>query len=65
MSGVPEEFTIALWVRPMALLSKSYFVNAFSRIQILASDSNKAVQFKYKIGPNPTDVVEPNYVPAY
>jgi hypothetical protein len=31
---VPNELTIALWVRPDSLLSKSYFVNAFNRVYL-------------------------------
>jgi hypothetical protein len=61
LSAVPPEFTISLWVYPTALLSKSYFVNAFSRIHIRVSASNQYVQFLYKTGPGPTDFVEPVY----
>jgi hypothetical protein len=61
---VPAEFTIAFWVRPEQLLSKSYFVNVFDRVYVLTSAANQKVQFIYKVGPttSATDNIEPVYV---
>jgi hypothetical protein len=65
LAAVPEEFTIALWVRPTMLLSKSYFVSAFNRIFIRASSANQNVQFMFRTGPLANDFVEPVYNDAY
>jgi|LauGreDrversion4_2_1035121.scaffolds.fasta_scaffold11210_3 hypothetical protein len=40
---VPEEFTIAVWVRPSILLTKSYFFNAFNRIFLRCQNSDQSV----------------------
>jgi hypothetical protein len=40
MVGVPNELTIAMWVRPDVLLAKSYFVNAFSRLYLYSQASD-------------------------
>jgi hypothetical protein len=40
MVDVPNELTIALWIRPDILLSRSYFVNAFNRIYLYSQASD-------------------------
>jgi hypothetical protein len=38
---VPQEFTMAFWVRPQALSSINYFLNAFNRLYVFSqSQSN-------------------------
>jgi len=61
---VPNELTIALWVRPDSLLSKSYFVNAFNRVYLYTQASDQKVSFVYKVGPSASvaDNIEPIYM---
>lgn len=64
LSQVPDEFTIAFWVRPTMLLAKSYFVSAFNRIFVRAQSSNQNVQFLFRTGPGTNDFIEPIYIDA-
>src|SRR3569833_1729329 len=62
MTQMPNELTIAFWVRPTQLNSVSYFVNAFNRITVSAASSNNYVFFSYKT--SPTSSIQPVYNPT-
>ena len=53
-----EEFTISLWVFPIAFNSESFLLNAFERVHITASAANK-LRFKYT--DSASSVLEPDY----
>lgn len=54
MSAVPNEFTMSLWARPSNPNAKYFFVNAFDRVLIRATQT-KVVDFIYKTGPGASD----------
>jgi hypothetical protein len=62
---VPDEFTMAFWVRPQVLSSINYFLNAFNRVYVYSQQVTQInkVSFIYKVGPTSgaADVVEPVY----
>ena len=62
---VPDEFTVAFWVRPQVLSTINYFLNAFNRIYVFSQQVTQInkVSFVYKVGPsnNVADNVEPFY----
>jgi len=62
---VPDEFTMAFWVRPQVLSSINYFLNAFNRIYVYSQQVTQInkVSFIYKVGPTSgaADIVEPVY----
>jgi hypothetical protein len=62
---VPDEFTVAFWVRPQVLSTINYFLNAFNRIYVFSQQVTQInkVSFVYKVGPsnNVADNVEPVY----
>jgi len=63
MNAVPDQFTIAFWVRPVFLSSTTYFVNAFDRISITAQSASNKVYFSFSNGPS--SYVQPNYMNDY
>jgi hypothetical protein len=75
LNELPEEFTMVFWVYPFLLNpaapsgTKSYFLNAFNRVQVYADNPpsgqlTETVHFAFTTGPDASDIVEPIYVPA-
>jgi hypothetical protein len=57
--NMPEEFTVAFWVLPKELNSKSFFVNLFNRAQVWSESANYKVQYKFITGSMDSDFVSP------
>ena len=53
-----EEFTISFWIYPTAFNAESYLLNAFERVHITASASNK---LKFKYANSAGTFLEPDY----
>jgi hypothetical protein len=60
--AMPDQFTVAFWVLPKELNTKSYFINFFNRGYIWSESASNRVFYKFIIGPNEnTDFVSPAY----
>ncbi|CDW88139.1 neurohypophysial n-terminal domain containing protein [Stylonychia lemnae] len=59
LTEMPQQYTIGFWVRPIALNTDSYFINAYGRVFVKAQSSTQRVFFSFKSGSN--TFVEPVY----
>lgn len=59
---MPEQFTLAFWILPKELNTKSFFINIFNRGYIWSESANMRVFYRFITGPNEnTDFVSPEY----